>query len=202
MIKNVVFDMGNVLIVDGMEDYCRRYIPDPEDHALMMKELFTCPEWTEWDRGTMSLEEVADAACRRLPEHLRHLPRQLMEEWHMDAVAIPGMADLIGRLKQAGYGIYLLSNTATTYYNYREKIAGIHHFQGEFLSAEYKLLKPDREIYDAFTAQFGLVPWECYFVDDKAENIQGAKAAGWDGFVFLGDSAALEADLRAKGLIF
>ncbi len=112
----------------------------------------------------------------------------------------PGMEELIRRLKQAGYGIYLLSNTGQRYYEFRKNIPALRWFDGEFISADWKLLKPEPEIYRAFCQYFHLVPAQCLFVDDLAQNVYGAQRAGMKGVVFYGDPGDLERRLREYGV--
>lgn len=183
-----------------MPKFVAGYLSDPEDQQCILRELRGGPEWVEWDRGTMDIPAIAEAVTPRLPGHLRDKCTLLLERWMADSEPMPGMEALVRALKAAGYGIYLLSNTATTFYGYRDKIPAIEVFDGEFISADCHLLKPHKDIYDAFTEKFGLAPETCFFIDDKTENIAGAKAAGWDGFAFTGDVGALESALRAAGV--
>ena len=198
MIKNIVFDMGGVLIFDNAMDFLSRYIADQADKELLHRELFMSVEWKKgWDNGTMTGDQVVESVCRRLPEHLHTVVRRVMENWNMEVRIIPGMESLIRRLKKSGCGVYLLSNTALTYYQYCQKLPAIDCFDGQFISADYQLLKPNREIYEKFVQVFDLVPQECYFIDDRKENAEGALAALWGGAcVFSGDSAALEDALK------
>ena len=55
------------------------------------------------------------------------------------------------------------------------------------------MLKPDVEIYKTFLSKYGLNGDECLFIDDREDNVAGAKAAGLNTFRFEGDyKAALE----------
>jgi len=202
VIKNIVFDMGGVLFYDNAMDFAVRYVADQADRELLNRELFHSSEWKNgWDGGTMTNAEVAESVCKRLPQRLHTPVRQIMDNWNMDPRAVPGMEHLIRSLKKSGWGIYLLSNTAVQYYQYRDKLPAIDCFDGEFISADYHLLKPNREIYEKFTGVFGLVPQECYFIDDRKENVDGAVAAGWGGgFVFTGDVTVLEDTIRSLEL--
>ena len=98
-----------------------------------------------------------------------------MEDWGMNNPRIGGIEPLIRRLKENGYGIYLLSNTADTYYQYRHRLPAIEIFDGEFISADYHLLKPERVSIKNSPETFGLMPEENFFIDDRTENIEGAK---------------------------
>jgi len=197
MIKNIVFDMGGVLIIDNVTDFAARYAEDQADRELLYRELFLSDDWKfGWDNGTLTAEELIKSACGRLPERLHPVVRRMVENWNMDAKAVPGMERLIRSQKNSGKGIYLLSNTALAFYQYRHRLPAIDCFDGEFISADYHLLKPNREIYEKFVQVFGLVAEECYFVDDRPANVEGAKAAGWGGgFVFKGDAGELGEEL-------
>ncbi|MDL2259188.1 HAD family phosphatase [Eubacteriales bacterium OttesenSCG-928-K08] len=202
MIKNMVFDMGNVLVSFDMPKYCERFADDPKDQRLLLEELFYSIEWAQTDRGTISIEDAIDRISARLPEHLKGKVGPMFYGWQQDSPHIPGMEKLIQRLKAAGYKIYLLSNTATLYYSFRHKLPAIDLFDGEFASADYKLLKPDQQIYHTFLRKFDLKAEECFFVDDMVANIEAAISVGFDGFVFKGDANALEETLVKKGLTF
>lgn len=199
MIKNIVFDMGGVLVFDNSMDFFSRYVADQTDLELLDRELFFSPEWKNgWDKGTMTTDQVIESVCKRLPQRLHMAVRQVMENWNMEPRAIPGIESLIRALKESGRGVYLLSNTAAAFYQYCHKLPAIECFDGKFISADYHLLKPHREIFEKFILVFGLVPEECYFIDDRKENVEGALASGWGGgFVFSGESAALEEALKS-----
>ena len=74
-------------------------------------------------------------------------------------------------------------------------------FDGVLISADYKLLKPEKEIYLALYDKFSLKPEECYFIDDVQKNIDGAKATGMDGHCYYhGDIEILRTAMREKGI--
>lgn len=199
-IKHLVFDMGNVLIQYNAQYYVEKYAPSPEDWPLLMREVFQSVEWIMVDHGTLTAEEAAASSCKRLPVHLHKAAVQLYTNWNQDIPLIPGMEELIGRLKQAGYGIYLLSNTGQRYHTFRKNIPALRWFDGEFISADWQLLKPEPAIYRAFCQHFHLVPAQCLFVDDLAQNVYGAQRAGMNGVVFYGDPKDLELRLGWYGV--
>lgn len=191
MIQNIVFDMGGVLIDFNPSRYIARVTDDPRDAELLRQELFISEEWAHTDRGDMTYEEVADSVCRRLPERLHPLVRRLLAEWVLDMPAIPGAEELARDLKAAGYRIYLLSNTCEKFHTFRELIPALRYFDGEFISCDWRLVKPEPGIYQSFFSHFGLVPAECLFIDDSPQNIEAAARQGMAGYVFHGDTAAL-----------
>ena len=94
-------------------------------------------------------------------------------------------------LKDKGYGIYLLSNTCSRFHTFRENIPALRFFDGEFISADCHLVKPEPGIYLRFLEQFGLRPEECVFIDDVPLNIEAAIRCGFSGIVYHDDPARL-----------
>ena len=112
-----------------------------------------------------------------------------------------GMAALLEELKGLGYGLYLLSNATVRQPEYFPDIPGSQFFDGAVISAHWKVLKPEREIYEILFREYGLDPSECFFVDDLNINVEGALCAGMDGYVFDGDMGRLRQALRRAGVM-
>ena len=84
---------------------------------------------------------------------------------------------------------------------FRPTFPVLDHFRDIVVSGHERLIKPDRAIFDLAAARFGHAPEAMLFIDDNADNIAAARALGWQVHHFLDDAAALEADLRARGLL-
>lgn len=129
-----------------------------------------------------------------------------LEHWHeYNLRPAAGMEELVCSLKNRGYRIYLLSNASHRLRVYETEIPGHQYFDGTIVSAEEKLLKPEPEIYERLFEKYGLFPEECFFIDDKPENVEGGKACGMDGYCFAdGDleklKVFLEIYLRKNGI--
>ena len=201
MIRNIVFDMGNVLIHWRPDLIVERAgIPDG-DRPLLLREVFGSVEWVRLDRGTISWEEAAAAMKSRLPERLHAAARELTERWWETCLLpVEGMADLIRELKGAGYGIYLLSNAKADLPLYFSRIPGSECFDGRIVSADWKLLKPQMEIYQVLLRQFGLRAEECFFIDDNLLNVEAAVDLGFSAAVFQWGLPALRQELIAAGI--
>lgn len=185
MIRSIVFDMGNVLLRFDPKLFLERVgVEEPEDQKLIQKELFRSLEWVQMDRGTLTEAEVLDIVKERLPEHLHDALEDLLLRWERPILPIPGMAEFVRDCRRAGYGIYLLSNASKRLHDYWKSIPGHEYFDGEFISSDYQLVKPQQAIYRKFCQVFGLDPKECLFIDDVPLNIEGAVTAGWQGIVF------------------
>lgn len=200
MIQNIVFDMGNVLLYYKPEEYVAELLDDPEERTLMLNELFCSVEWMQLDRGCITEDEALVSVCGRLPERLHTAARSLLMGWHKDIPAFPEMEALIGELKSGGYGVYLLSNANRRFYLYKDKLPGMRWFDGVFISADWRLCKPDPAIYRAFCQHFALTPASCFFIDDMPMNIEAAIWSGMNGFVFRRDIDALRKALGEAGV--
>ena len=202
MIRNIVFDMGNVLIHYIPQVFMDRLGVPAEDQPLLAREVFGSVEWIRMDRGTLGQEEAVAAMEARLPRRLWEYARRLVLGWWLDGPLMPveGMAALLEELKGLGYGLYLLSNATVRQPEYFPGIPGSQFFDGAVISAHWKVLKPEREIYEILFREYGLEPSECFFVDDLNINVEGALCAGMDGYIFDGDVGRLRQALCRAGV--
>lgn len=200
MIRNIVFDMGNVLIYWRPDLFIDRLDVAEEDRPLLLREVFGRETWVQIDRGVIS-HEAAEAAMRaRLPERLHGAVHALVFDWWKRPLApVEGMAELIRELKGLGYGIYLLSNAGTDQPRYFDRIPGSECFDGRIVSSSYRILKPQPELYQILLREYGLKAGECFFVDDLNINIEAAMLVGMSGTVFRG-AADLRRALREAGV--
>lgn len=200
MIRNIVFDMGGVLIRFDVNHYIACFADVIEDQELLRREVFRSVEWVQLDRGIITDAQATASICSRMPERLHPAVSAIFENWHQDIPPLDGIYDLVRDLKEAGYGVYLLSNTSVRYHEFRRNIPALRFFDGEFISADYGVLKPEKEIYERFFEAFSLEPAGCLFIDDNAPNIEASIRAGMDGIVYHGDADDLRRKLRGKGV--
>ncbi len=195
MIQTIVFDMGNVLTRYTLDDCIRRYVDEEDAVVLFKREVCGSDEWLSMDRGIMTDEEAITSICARLPLKLHRVVKCFVEEFRMLSEENPPMEALIHRLKNAGYQLYLFSNTASRFYKFSKNIPSISYMDGLWLSCEHGYLKPEKEAYESFFEKFALIPQECIFVDDTPANIETALRLGMQGIVYHGDVEELEQEL-------
>lgn len=201
MVKNIIFDMGQVLIRWRPDMLLDQYALTAADRQMLMYELFQSVEWIQQDHGILTEDQVLEGVLPRLPEHLHAIASDLEHNWYRNYLwPIPGMAGLVKELKEAGYGIYLLSNANMALRSYFPNIPGSEYFDGLMVSAEEKMVKPQKEIYERLYERFDLNPAECVFIDDNPANIEGSIYAGMPGIIFRGDVARLRRELGRMGV--
>ncbi len=201
MIRNIVFDMGNVLIrFDPSLFIEREGIVDPEDRKLILDELFNSVEWAQMDRGILEEKTAEPFILERFPERLHPVVSNLLHHWAIPGDEFTGMRELVAELKEAGYGLFLLSNASTAQHRYWPLFPVSRYFDGKLISCDVKVVKPMREIYQIFTDRFLLNPEECFFVDDSPANVAAAITCGWNGVVFHQDAVQLRKKMRQLGI--
>jgi len=185
MIQNIVFDMGRVLLNYTPQEYMKTITEDEVIAAAVFKELFNGKEWIGLDAGTITEEDAVKQVSLRIPAYA-HYVEKAMENWHTNLTPISGMQEILKRLKGQHYKLYLLSNTSLRFFKFKENFELFNYFDGFLVSAQEKLMKPDKAIFDRICSRYSLHPDECLFIDDLQPNIEGAIQSGFHAHLFTG----------------
>ena len=201
MIKNILFDMGSVLVRITPSEFVAK-LGLPADDALMLeREVFRSADWVRLDRGVITQREEIDAAMTRLPERLHPYVEDLVLHWDDDRAEVPGMFELVKELSENGYTLYLLTNASLRHKEYWPKFRFAPYFGARImLSADWKILKPERAFYEKSVELLGFDPKESVFIDDQPTNIEAAELFGIPGIVFHNDVPLLRQRLRERGV--
>ena len=193
ILKNLVFDMGNVLIEWNSEKILKAITDDIHLQDLLRKEVFKTGLWVETDAGVKTREEVIEIITGKLGEKYRNEITQLLRYWYKYVDVFTKVQDRIIELSKSGYSIYILSNTAFTFYDLVKKgyLPATSVAKGMVLSCEEKVLKPNEKIYNILLERYNLDPHNTMFFDDLPENIWGAARCGINGFVVENESELL-----------
>lgn len=200
MVKNIVFDMGNVLTIYNAREYIYGYVDNEEDFRWIKNHLCGSVEWLWMDRGTVTDEAAVASICKRMPAHLHDTVGRFVREYRMVQPPNPPMEALVAELSNNGYDLYLLSNTSRRFRTFCKNISSIAYMKGIWISCEHGLLKPEPEAYLDFFRTFSLKPEECFFIDDMPANVEAAGNLGMDGCVYYGDVAELRECLKMRGI--
>ncbi|MCD2443989.1 HAD family phosphatase [Agromyces sp. SYSU K20354] len=192
----VVFDYGEVI---------SRAPGAAEQAALLARAgVAADPFWTAYwahreglDRGTTSIDAYWQAVARDVGAEWN--PIDVHELWAIDhrswLSVDPGTLRVLHALVAGGTRIALLSNAGADFAGWLRHGSFAPLFERVFVSGELGLVKPEPEIYRHAMAELGIEPADLLFVDNRAENVEGARAVGGDGHVFA-DARALESWLR------
>lgn len=197
MIKNVIFDIGNVLTDFRWKDFLRDKGFEGELLERIGKASVESPVWSELDRGVWPFEKVLAGFVANDPA--------LEAEFHKayddmtDIVTIRDYAiSWVKELKTQGFRVYYLSNFSEKIERECERaLIFREEMDGGILSYRDKLIKPDPAIYQLLLKRFDLKAEECVFLDDTAVNVTAAKEQGMQGIVFH-DSVQAKKELSDK----
>lgn len=187
VIKNIVCDMGNVLLRYDPQAPLDAFCSSEAEKELIRRELFEGPEWAQGDEGLIRDEDRFGLVRERVPEEHWPALEQCCRRWFLFMDPMPGAREFCAACKSRGYGLYILSNASNAFYWYFPDFLPLDYFDGIVVSADVRLLKPDRRIYEHLLACYGLKGEECLFLDDLLPNVEGARAAGLNAFHFQGD---------------
>lgn len=177
--KNIVFDLGGVLFARDKHKCTPEFI----DFFRFIRTDPMPDFWVEYDRGTLTLDQVIDALCALhgcTPEVARAYLREAIDRQE----PVRATERLVGELKRAGYRLYVLSNMSREFIDFLRRADVYALFDGEVVSCEEGTVKPELRIYRILLDRYGLDPAQTLFIDDRAANIAAAREAGIDGFLF------------------
>ena len=199
-IRNVVFDVGNVLVPwDPAGIETRAFGKERVEAEGFVPPLRGHPIWLAVNRGELSLDQ---AKPRYVADH-GFAPADIDALWEALYASFPLIEDtrvMMGELKAAGYRLFGITD------NVNEIVAQLKRdydffdlFEVAAVSAELGYLKPDPRIYRWLLDTASIEAGESVFLDDVQRNVDGAKAVGMEALVFTTATKARE-DLRALGV--
>ena len=195
MIKNYIFDFGNVITEFIPEKLTAPYIKEQQQLNAVCEVVFDRKYWDKHDNNSITETEVKNDFANRLPKDLYEIACQAFDGWIENLTPIKGMCELIADLKNKNKNLYLLSNISVRFANEYVNTEWIKNvlslFDGLVFSATTEFVKPDKDIFEYLLNKFNLNPEECLFIDDAPRNIEGAIEAGIEGYLFDGDSEKL-----------
>ena len=187
MIRNMVFDIGNVLMDFRWKEYMRSLFGENEALIQTINQgIWHNGCWAAMDKGEMDGAATLRSAVAFAPQYEKEIKLTLdsvAHAFHKFKYSIPWIQEL----KRMGLNVYYLSNySAFSVAANPDVLDFIPYMDGGVFSFEVKAVKPEPEIYRCLCEKFGLKPEECLFTDDVPANVKGAQACGFQGIVFEG----------------
>ena len=185
--RNIIFDMGGVLVDYTADNATWHYTDDPEIVREIHNVMFCSQEWMALDLGSITDEQAIMRILPRLSSgKVRELAKATFEHWHeYNNVARPGMEQIVRALKTRGQRVYILSNVSRRLTDtYKDVVPASDQYDGAFFSGEVLALKPQPIIYQMFFERFGLNPADCFFIDDVQDNVEASIRCGMDAWWF------------------
>ena len=193
MIKNVIFDFGQVLIHFDPKYMVEKYVTDEVDSKLLQEVIFDRLYWDKLDAGTISDADVVESCKQRLPQRLHDAVSDIYYNWIYNIPEIDGMRGVIAFVKEKLCArTFLLSNICTYFAEHADEISILKELEGCVYSAVCGHTKPSKEIFEYICNKYGLIPSETLFIDDSKKNIDGAIAYGINGYLFDGNAQRLK----------
>ena len=197
-ITTVIFDIGNVLTDFCWERHFMKLGFSPEIYEKVADATVRSKAWGEFDRG-IAEEDVLGMFIENDPSveaEIRRMFSNIADTIHMYDTTIPWIMDL----KSKGYKVLVLSNLSNKTLSECEKdMKFLNYIDGGILSFRDGVVKPEPEIYRLLIERYFLNPEECVFIDDRRENIEGARKFGMHGIVFTTREEELK-ELEALGV--
>ena len=186
MIKNILFDLGNVLISFKPAEYFEKNKYPENIKNTILSDIFESNEWLLLDNGEISTSDAIEAISRRSSlnkneiAHIFNLRTDLMFPLDTNVRLLPD-------LKKRGFRLYFLSNfPADIFDEIRSGYYFFKYFDGGLISAVAKSSKPDVGIYKSIMEKYSLIANECLFIDDIEKNVKTAESLGMKGIATNG----------------
>ncbi|MBV1709343.1 MAG: HAD family phosphatase [Erysipelothrix sp.] len=199
--KNILFDMGNVLIDFSPYSITSAFTQDVDSINRLTIEIFFKQEWLDLDQGLIDEDKAYQSIIQRLPTHDHMICKEILQQWHITKTDQLDMLQVVKELKEKGYRLFLCSNASLRFHLYKDSIESFRYFDDLLISADIQVSKPNPEFFNYILKKHALDPKECFFIDDLSHNILGANRLGIDGYLFNGNTGLLKEYLRIINIL-
>ena len=183
MIRNIIFDLGNVIINYNQEQIINNFTKKEEEIKYIYNEIFHAPEWELMDLGNITNDEAIEVINKRNEFKYQKLTDNFLHEWYKEQEINRDIVEIAKKLKRNGYKLFVLSNMANLTYEYFKKDEFFSLCTGIIISAHEHLIKPDEKVFRLLLDRYKLNAEECLFIDDdpSEQNYKTANKIGIQG---------------------
>ena len=178
MIRNIIFDVGKVLVSYEPDAYMQRLGISKEKQKKINEAMFQNKLWDTSDQGLGTPDEFLQkfiAGAPELADEITKIHKTVGNTVELFPYAMEWILDL----KARGYHVYILSNYSENMLDQtKDKLKFLPLMDGVVFSYKIKKIKPDPEIYEYLCDEYWLEPEESVFIDDRPVNIKGAETCG------------------------
>ena len=198
MIKNIIFDLGNVIVQGRPSSVLDNLNLDTKTFDLLKSEFFS--DWDGLDKGTISLQDKYLSA--KIPLDIKNEYEEILVHYYKYRILNEGLINLIHTLKDNNYRVYVLSDINHESIDYMRSHPRFKNIDGWLASCEYGTTKIEKTLFKILFDKYHLDPAECYFIDDKSINVSIGREYGMQGYVYNNDTNELIIDMQKNGILF
>ncbi len=173
MIKNIIFDLGNVIVQNPTLNTVKDFFTEEKDAITFNDYIFKSEFWKMMDLGKITNLEIADTIKKQKLINVKNYDeiKNFMLNWFSKCAVNKDTMKIGKQLKKNGYNIYILSNMAKATFEYfSSKYDFFNIIDGAVVSAYEGIKKPDSKIFELLLERYSLIAYECLLIDDDDTN--------------------------------
>jgi len=196
----VVFDVGRVIVEWDLRLLIRKLVADEAEVDYIYRNVVS-PEWHFRHDAGMPLADMVPARIAEFPKYEAVIKAYATRFNETIPGPVPGTIALVEALDAAGVPLFAITNFGAEFWpRFRADWPVFDRFRDIVVSGVERIAKPDPEIYRLAARRFGHEPERLLFIDDNRDNVEAARALGWQAHHFA-DAETLAADLNRRGLL-
>lgn len=182
MLKNIVFDLGGVVVAHNEESFAEKL---GEFFSFVFGPDMRCVPsfWVDYDLGVRTIDETAASVAEYRKCSVEEAKQNMLYAISLQEEVEPTV-QLIKELKEQGYKLYVLSNMSKEYIEFLRRLPVFDYFDDQVVSCEINLGKPDKKVYEYLLSHCKLDAAETIFIDDRYDNVEAAAELGITPFHF------------------
>lgn len=199
-IKNIVFDIGNVLLRWAPQEVVRVLFPQEKSPQELTTKIFKSPVWYDLNLGKLTEKEALQIYSKQLAISESRM-EELMVAAKESLVPLEGSFALLDELYAKGIPLYSITDNVNEIIAFlKNRYDFFNKFSGIIISSEIGILKPSPLIYKRLLESYHLIPEETVFIDDLVQNVEGAQNLGLQGIHFI-DATQCRQELKRLGVL-